>query len=83
MEYIFLSVVKQPYKIQVFDEYTVTGNTAVLRCSIPSFMKDYVIVTSWIRDDSRTIVASPDRGKHFFLIHTITHINNIIFAQNL
>ncbi|XP_054713933.1 cell adhesion molecule Dscam2-like [Uloborus diversus] len=63
-------MVKQPYKIQVFDEYTVSGNTAVLRCSIPSFMKDYVIVTSWVRDDSRTIMASSDRGGRYSIFPT-------------
>ncbi|GFQ65413.1 down syndrome cell adhesion molecule-like protein 1 [Trichonephila clavata] len=28
-------------------------------------MKDYVAVTSWVRDDSRTIVASPERGGRY------------------
>ncbi|XP_015912285.1 cell adhesion molecule Dscam1 [Parasteatoda tepidariorum] len=70
-------MVKQPYKIQVFDEYTVSGNTAVMRCSIPSFMKDYVIVTSWVRDDSRTIVASPDKGGRYSIFPTgELHIRN-------
>lgn len=63
-------IVKQPYKIQVFDEFTIYGNTAVLKCSIPSFVRDYVIVTSWIRDDSINVISSAERGGKYSVFPT-------------
>lgn len=30
------------------EEYVLRGNSAILKCHIPSFVSEYVIVTSWI-----------------------------------
>lgn len=35
---IFVSVVNQKYKVQVHDEYVMSGNTAVLKCQVSSFV---------------------------------------------
>lgn len=35
-------------------EYVIRGNTAVLKCSIPSFVADYVQVESWL-DNAGTV----------------------------
>ncbi|KAM7314251.1 Down syndrome cell adhesion molecule-like protein Dscam2 [Ixodes scapularis] len=40
-------VVEQYYEVQVYDEFTIAGNTAVLRCHVPSFVKEDVVVVSW------------------------------------
>lgn len=32
------------------DEHVLKGNSAVLKCHIPSFVADYVAVESWISD---------------------------------
>lgn len=34
----FVSVVNQKYKVQVHDEYVMSGNTAVLKCQVSSFV---------------------------------------------
>lgn len=47
----FFVVVLQKYDIHLFDEFVLRGNMAVLRCPIPSFVQDYVKVTSWERVD--------------------------------
>ncbi|KAF8796637.1 Down syndrome cell adhesion molecule-like [Argiope bruennichi] len=52
-----------------FDDITFLEH-GVIRCHSPSFMKDYVAVTSWVRDDSRTIVASPERGGRYSIFPT-------------
>ncbi|KAH6931091.1 hypothetical protein HPB50_022201 [Hyalomma asiaticum] len=41
------AVVEQYYEVQVYDEFTIAGNTAVLRCHVPSFVRDDVMVVSW------------------------------------
>jgi len=33
------------------DESVLRGNTAILKCHIPSFVADYVFVSSWTSDD--------------------------------
>ncbi|GFG29297.1 hypothetical protein Cfor_12132, partial [Coptotermes formosanus] len=52
--------VKQKYGAQVYDEYVISGNTAVLRCQVPSYAADYVMVTPWIQDGSVNIQPSTD-----------------------
>ncbi|KAK6624798.1 hypothetical protein RUM44_011658 [Polyplax serrata] len=57
-------VVNQKYDVQVYDEYVVTGNTAVLRCQVPSDLVDYVLITSWIQDDVVHIYPTTDTEKN-------------------
>lgn len=33
------------------NEYVIRGNAAVLKCSIPSFVADFVIVVGWVDSD--------------------------------
>ena len=64
---IFLfTVVRQGYQVQVYDEFVIRGNTAVLRCQVPSVVRDYVIVTTWEREDGVTIVSNVANGKLFY-----------------
>lgn len=42
------SVVSQFYESQVYDEYTIRGNAAVLKCNIPSFVSDHVEIIEWV-----------------------------------
>jgi hypothetical protein len=36
------------------------GNSAILRCSIPSFVADFVSVTAWVDDEGNEILPSDD-----------------------
>lgn len=51
-------VVNQFYKAEILTEYVIRGNTAVLKCSIPSFVADYVQVDAWLDDSGRTLTAT-------------------------
>ncbi|KAJ8918536.1 hypothetical protein NQ315_013041 [Exocentrus adspersus] len=53
-------VVNQFYKAEILTEYVIRGNTAVLKCSIPSFVADYVQVESWIDDQGKILKVSND-----------------------
>jgi hypothetical protein len=59
-----LAVVRQKYEVQVYDEYVISGNTAVLRCQVPSYVAEYVMVTSWIQDGSVNIYPNTDTGQY-------------------
>ncbi|XP_069687424.1 cell adhesion molecule Dscam1 isoform X3 [Periplaneta americana] len=59
------AVVRQNYEVQVYRAHVLLGNTAVLHCVIPAFVKDYVTVTSWFRDDTIILPARDDAGGRF------------------
>ncbi|CAM1309779.1 Uncharacterised protein r2_g1992 [Pycnogonum litorale] len=61
-------VVDQEYRTQVYDEYVILGNTAVLRCNIPSYISDFVEVTSWIIDDDKRISTHHRENSRYNLV---------------
>lgn len=40
------------------DEAVLRGNSAILKCHIPSFVADFIQVASWLEDEEREIFAS-------------------------
>lgn len=42
----------------MYHSYVTAGNTAVLGCVIPAFVKEHVSVTSWSRDESILLPGS-------------------------
>lgn len=56
----FSSVIQQSFEIRVIDEFILLGNSAIMRCLIPSFISDFVIVNSWILSDSNNDVDSTE-----------------------
>ena len=46
------SVQLQDYLVQLHDNHVMRGNTAVFKCNVPRFVKDYVNVTAWTRSSS-------------------------------
>ncbi|CAL1268419.1 unnamed protein product [Larinioides sclopetarius] len=70
-------VVLQEYQAHVYDEYVIHGNTAVFRCQVPDFMKEFLTVTSWTRDDGLVIVHHKNAGaKYIVLKDGELHIRN-------
>lgn len=56
-------MLSQQYEVRVYDEFVIRDNTAVLKCHIPSFVRDYVTTTAWFRDDGLVIHADGTQGK--------------------
>ncbi|XP_015905678.1 cell adhesion molecule Dscam1 isoform X1 [Parasteatoda tepidariorum] len=61
------AVVNQKYEIRLSDEFVLRGNMALLRCPVPSFVSDYVKVTSWERIDGFLITPGIISGKYGIL----------------
>lgn len=55
-------MVNQYYEAEVVSEYVIKGNTAVLKCTIPSFVADFVKVEAWISDEGREILPDNTFG---------------------
>lgn len=49
----FILVVLQNYITGAEDEYVILGNTAVIKCKVPSFVADFVSIESWISSDGQ------------------------------
>ncbi|XP_058789231.1 cell adhesion molecule Dscam2-like isoform X3 [Phymastichus coffea] len=64
------AVVRQKYEVQVRDAYVLSGNTGVLRCEIPAFVKEYVSVTSWVQDSAYNIYPTPDSDGKYHMLPT-------------
>lgn len=54
----FRVVVTQDYLIEVNNEHVIRGNTAILKCFIPSFVADFVQVSSWSDDQGNSYHAT-------------------------
>ncbi|XP_021705549.1 Down syndrome cell adhesion molecule-like protein Dscam2 isoform X5 [Aedes aegypti] len=80
------AVVQQYYESEVNNAYVIRGNAAILKCSIPSFVADFVTVVSW-NDDSGNVYqylgnrSRPDDfetdGKYMVLPSGELHIREV------
>lgn len=57
---VHFSVVPQSYSVNVMDESILRGNSAILKCHIPSFVADFILVDSWVEDEEREIYPQAD-----------------------
>lgn len=46
--HFIFTVVSQAYTVNLMEENVLRGNSAILKCHIPSFVTEYVTVASWI-----------------------------------
>jgi len=54
--------VSQSYSSEILSEYIIRGNNAVLKCSIPAFVADYVSVVSWTDSDGQVYETGGAQG---------------------
>ncbi|XP_024939104.1 Down syndrome cell adhesion molecule-like protein Dscam2 isoform X41 [Cephus cinctus] len=74
------AVVTQPYNPEILTEYAIRGNSAILKCSIPSYIAEFVTVEAWIREDGETYVPGPitdQDGKYLVLPSGELHIRDV------
>lgn len=63
----FFTVVAQAYKVDVEVLGASRGCSAILRCVIPTFVKELVRVVSWVQEPAFYIYPSLQGGKQFFV----------------
>ncbi|XP_052739504.1 cell adhesion molecule Dscam2 isoform X44 [Bicyclus anynana] len=72
------AVVNQFYEAEILTEYVIRGNAAVLKCSIPSFVADFVKVEAWIDEEGAVIADSENLdGKYLVLPSGELHIRDV------
>ncbi len=62
-----ISVVAQAYKVDVEVLAAPRGCTAIMRCVVPTFVKELVRVVSWVQEPAFYIYPSLQGGKNFQL----------------
>lgn len=77
-ENIWISVVNQFYKAEILTEYVIRGNTAVLKCSIPSFVADYVYVESWMDDEGNMMKVSDNYGNFLKNLSNVSYCSSCV-----
>jgi hypothetical protein len=51
-------VINQVYNAEITPaEYVMRGNSAIIKCLIPSFVADFVHVVAWINEDGEEILG--------------------------
>ena len=78
--FFFFSVIDQHYDVSVYDEFAISGNTAILKCQVPSLIKQFIITESWIRDSNLEISATND--KYSFFRSGELHVKQITIADS-
>lgn len=67
-------MINQVYDAEITPkEYVMRGNSAIIKCLIPSFVADFVQVVAWINDEGEEILGGGD-----FKEGTKTTSSNII-----
>lgn len=68
----------QVYDVQVYADYVIIGNTALLRCHVSAYASSYVTVTSWTQDDIIHFYPNVDSGgKYMVLGNGDLYVNNV------
>uniref|UniRef100_A0A182JD59 Ig-like domain-containing protein n=1 Tax=Anopheles atroparvus TaxID=41427 RepID=A0A182JD59_ANOAO len=75
------TVVNQYYQTGSEDEYIIRGNSAILKCKIPSFIADFVFVETWLDSDGNEYHYQTDDdsndGKYMVLPSGELHIREV------
>ncbi|XP_076544972.1 Down syndrome cell adhesion molecule 1 isoform X42 [Osmia lignaria lignaria] len=75
------AVVTQPYQPEILTEYVIRGNSAILKCSIPSYIAEFVTVEAWIKEDGEVYLpedpAVGQDGKYLVLPSGELHIRDV------
>ncbi|XP_060529794.1 cell adhesion molecule Dscam2 isoform X47 [Cylas formicarius] len=71
------AVVNQYYEAEVVSEYVIRGNTAVLKCNIPSFVADFVQVEAWVGENSEYTYTKNYDSKYLVLPSGELHIRDV------
>lgn len=57
-------VVNQNYESELMPtEYVIRGNSAILKCSVPSFVADFITVESWVTSEGQTYTRDSTESK--------------------
>ena len=77
------SVVAQTYTTYSHEFHVILGNSALLKCDIPSFVTDFVSVVSWVDNDGIEYFPSNSGTTKYKIIGTLKHIWKLFFSHHI
>lgn len=80
--HFLLSVTNQRYEINISPESIIIGNDAIFKCSIPSFVSDFVSVESWIDSEANSLGSSFLGKNSCWNIFSVNSIKDIYFSKS-
>ena len=63
----------QSYEVEADNEYVIRGNSAVMKCEVPSFVADFVSVEMWVDSAGRSYRPDTDYGNPRETSSTLLH----------
>lgn len=60
-KFYVISVVIQPYEAEADNEYVIRGNSAIMKCEIPSYVSDFIVVDMWVDSDGGSYYPNNDQ----------------------
>ena len=70
-------MVIQDYESDFLKAYIIAGNSALLKCEIPSFVADFVMVENWIDSDENEYFIGMNNNYGSIFVYDVKHyINN-------
>lgn len=69
--HIYIVVVHQYYQSEVNNEYVIRGNAAILKCSIPSFVAEFVQVVGWQDDQGNSFNPDEKNGRMWRIVSSV------------
>ena len=62
----------QRYEVDILRESVIIGNDAVFKCSIPSFVTDFVRAVSWIDSEGQSYSVGPlGNSEDLLIVHAV------------
>nr|XP_037870620.1 Down syndrome cell adhesion molecule-like protein Dscam2 isoform X33 [Bombyx mori] len=72
------AVVSQPFEAEADNEYVIRGNSAIMKCEVPSYVSDFVYVEMWMDSEGGTYQPGGDvDGKYLVLPSGELHIRDV------
>lgn len=65
---MLFSVVRRSFNIRVENNDAYLGNSALLKCHIPEYVRNYVIVSNWFRDEEVLLPDVNNVGEYQLLL---------------
>ena len=59
---IYILVVHQDYQTEASNEYIVRGNSALVKCKIPSYVADIIQVIAWVDSEANEFQLDNNYG---------------------
>ena len=81
--YVLFPVVAQDYTTRAQDVYVIIGNSALMKCEVPSFVTDFVQVFSWVngKGEEYFISNTPNNGIIFLVVVKNTMLGHTSYEK--